>query len=369
MDISAFKDFVIVVTSDEPYSKMWHTQLIYTEFLSKDHTVFYINPPKRWRFNNIFKTSLNGCNENKNLVILNYINKFPAFFRLFSKWNEVYNERKIARELAKVSAKNVMVWHFDSYRNSFSNFFFDRTLKIKRIYHVIDPFYKNPIDRWLCEAADTVIITSPRNNKFYSDFYKKIINVAQALDIPLQKNLINAKPNLIPKAESEYFLLLGTISDDIDFEWLLNLLNNKDFNLVVIGKKIGLNKAKTQAELLFSHPRVEYMGLLSPPEFYPILKYAKAGLIIYNEERRSKVCSPLKALNYIMADLPVIANIDCEIPELLSSCIYYCDNIMQANILVGRSLNNELIFNNDKCDGYISEISLDIVLKKILAKL
>jgi hypothetical protein len=163
--------------------------------------------------------------------------------------------------------------------------------------------------------------------------------------------------------------LLGTISDDIDFDWILQLLENKYFKLVIIGKVISLNKQVEKSKLVFEHPRVEYLGLLSPQEFYPILKQANAGLIIYNEERQSKVCSPLKALNYIISELPVITNIDCEIPELLNNCIYYCKNVNEAEKFVNRALGNDIMFDTKKCDDYIREISLDIILNSIIEKL
>lgn len=369
MTISELKDYVILITSDEPYSKMWHTQLIYTEYLSKSNTVYYINPPKKWEFKNVFRNSLNKTNKGTNLTVLNYINKLPVFFNAFNVFNEYYNEKKIAKELKTRGAKKVIIWHFDSYRSSFSHNFFDKSILVKRIYHVIDPFYKNPIDRWLCKISDLVIITSPRNNRYYSDFTNKMINVSQSLDIDLQKNLINSRALVWPKLNSNYFVLLGTLSDDIDFDWLLHLLENQDFRLVIIGKVISLVKQKDKSKLVFEHPHVEYLGLLSPQEFYPILKHANAGLIIYNEDRRSKVCSPLKALNYIVSELPVITNIDCEIHELLNNSIYYANTIEEADNLIETALRKELKYNSAKNNKYVNDISLDTTLEKIIVNL
>jgi len=359
----------IIITSDEPYSKMWHTQLIYTEFLAKTNKVLYINPPKKWALKNIFGIGFKKNKVNDNLIVIDYNNIFPASFKWFNKFNENSNERLISKYLKYYNSTNILIWHFDSYRSAFSNHFFDQSLVIKRIYHVIDPFYKNPIDRLLSRISDLLIVVSPRNNKYYSDFSHKLINVAQSLDVDLQKKLIHGDVSVQSKFNSDYFVLLGTISDDIDFDWILHLLENKYFKLVIIGKVISLNKQKEKSKLVFEHPRVEYLGLMSPQEFYPILKQANAGLIIYNEERRSKVCSPLKALNYIISELPVITNIDCEIPELLDNSIYFTDSIKDAHNIISKALGHYLKYDFEKNNKYVNNISLDVILKKIIVNL
>ncbi len=368
MTFDEFKDYIIVVTSDEPYSKMWHTQLIYTEYLSKNNIVYFVNPPKKWSIKNIFQNSFQKKEINNKLFILNYINRFPASINFLNNINERYNEKKLSIEFKKHNYNKILIWHFDSFRCAFKNNFFNTSIIIKRIYHVIDPFYKNPIDRLLCQAANLIIITSPRNNEYYAEFSEKLINIPQCLNLDLQKNLLEGTVRVKLKFDTNYFVLLGTLSDDIDFDWILDLLKNKDFKLVIIGKIVNLIQNKDKSELVFNHPQVEYLGLLSPQEFYPILKKAKAGIIVYNEERRSKVCSPLKALNYIVSGLPVITNIDCEIPELLNNPIYMVNNIDNFNYFVSLALNKSLIFDMDTVNNYLKNVSVSLAVEKIASK-
>ena len=117
---------IIIITSDEPYSKMWHTQLIYTEFLAKTNKVLYINPPKKWALKNIFGIGFKKNKVNENLTVIDYKNIFPASFKCFNKFNENSNERLISKYLKYYNSTNILVWHFDSYRNAFSNHFFDQ---------------------------------------------------------------------------------------------------------------------------------------------------------------------------------------------------------------------------------------------------
>lgn len=364
-----FESYIIIVTSDEPYSKMWHTQLIYTEFLSKSNNVFYINPPKKWGIKNIFNYSLNKKKINDKLTVLNYINKLPAIFNLFNWYNEYYNERKLAKEINLFNCKQILVWHFDSFRNKYNHKFFLKGVSVKRIYHVIDPFFKNPIDRWLCAVSDLIIITSSRNNKYYEDFTDKIINIPQCLDLELQYSFLNENKGIEVKSKLNYFVLLGTISDDIDFDWLFELLKVNGFKLVIIGKIIDIAKSKHKWDTLLRIEYVEYLGLLSPKEFYPVLKKAMAGLVVYNEERRAKICSPLKAINYIISDIPVITNIDCEIPELVNHSIFYCDNIQEMTHKVLQALNNNFNSDKTKAQAYLEKISLANNTQKIIKRL
>ncbi|MDX2172635.1 MAG: hypothetical protein SFY56_05900 [Bacteroidota bacterium] len=356
----------IIVTSDEPHSKMWHTQLIYTEFLAKDNAVFFVNPPKKWTIKNLFNDGLNKKVENRNLTLLNYNNKLPTLFKWFNKLNENYNEKKISKELKKINAKKIIIWHFDSFRGAFKNNFFNTVLSIKRLYHIIDPFYNNPINSYLCNVADVIVITSPRINNFYTAYLSKVINIPQCLDIELQYKFVNAENSVKLKTNSNYFVLLGTISDDIDFDWLLELLKITNFKLVIIGKKINIINNAIKAELVFSQTNVEYLGVLSPQQFYPVLKNAKAGLIIYNEERRAKICSPLKALNYLISGLPVITNIDCEIEELDNNGIHYCNGITELKMIIIAALENKLVFKEWIVNKYIDQNSLTLSVQKII---
>lgn len=365
MTLTELNNYTIIITADEPYSKMWHTQLIYTEYLSKYNSVIYINPPTKWTFSKIFKNKLPFKKVSKKLLVVDYLNRFPSSIKYFHQLNEYFNEKKISDLIKKDNIKQILIWHFDSFRNVFKNNLFNSQYNIKRIYHVIDPFYNNPEDRTLCDVADLIIVTSKRNNKWYEKYTNKLINVPQVIDVKLHEQLVNGISTIKTKFEKDYFVLLGTISDDIDFDWLLKLLTNINFKLTIIGKVTALTKID-DFQRIISHKNVDYLGLLSPVEFYPVLNNALAGMIIYNEERRAKVCSPLKTLNYIIAGLPVITNIDCEIPELIESVIYYSQTSSECSKLIEYRLNEQLEFNHAIVDEFLNKVSMSNAIEKII---
>lgn len=350
----------IVITSEEPYGLMWHTQVIYADYLSKNHLVIYINAPQKWKVKNLFHFKLFKNRISNNLLVINYLNVFPSRLNFL---NEAIITNKLKNELFDISAKRILFWHFDSFRSIFSSHNFIKAFSVKRIYHVIDPFYHNPKDKVLAELADCIIVTSSKNNTFYSEHSKKVINIPQCVDFSEQKLLLNQIPKV--KINSNYLVLLGTISDFIDFDWLISLTNKIKTKLVIIGKINSLIQEKQKWLELLDQANVMYLGVMTPAEFYPILKGAKVGLIIYKNSLKTQPSSPLKVLNYLISGLPVITNLDCEIKDLMDRAIY---NVSTSEELTGKvemATNNALIVNQELVDSYLNSVSLDNMIDKI----
>src|SRR4051812_46122305 len=147
----------IIITSDEPYSKMWHTQMIYCSYLSAQCNVIFIDPPAAWSIKNLFRGKKEQSG--KNLTIYPYRNLLPSALPFGQKVNERINSNAIFRLLKTKDSKSVLIWHFDSYRSLLLKIKYTG-IEIRRIYHVIDPFYNNPLNKQLCELADLVVLTS-----------------------------------------------------------------------------------------------------------------------------------------------------------------------------------------------------------------
>jgi len=353
----------IIITSDEPYTQMRHTQLIYAEFLSIHNKVIYVAPPVKWNLKNLFSWQPKITIEEKNLSIFSYINILPSLAKSFRHFNEWYNQLLIKKLLQKENAKSVLLWHFDSFRGKFNEKIFTRTFATKRIYHVIDPYFNNPINELLSEISDLIIITSPKHNLHYKKYVHKSINIPQGVDIEKCELLIDGTNGKF-KENKPYTVLLGTISDDIDFDTLLDYTKDENTKLVVIGKISNLILSKNIWETLLTRKNVMYLGVLAPADFYPILKNAIAGLILYNAKRRENAFSPLKALNYLMAGIPVISNSDCEIPDLIGNGIFMINNgDVQEKIL--KSATN---FDVASVQRYLQRVSLQNAVQNIVNK-
>ena len=354
---------LIVVTADEPYSGMSHTQILYTNFLSKQKTVLYLEPPHKWRPWNLLKTLASPKQISVQLFVHTYINVLPSKLKLGKAFNERINELIISRFLKKIRAQNTLIWHFDSYRSVLNGEAIKKQTHLQHLYHVIDPYYNNPVDAVLRQISNPIVITSPRNSRFYDNVSDKIINVPQCIDLATEKRYLEG-PSFTKELPDKFLVLLGTISDDTNFDLLLNIAEAQ-LPLVIIGKKVPFKKKQNLFDALLSHQNIRYFGFLPPQEFYPILKKATAGLIAYDLSIRSRSFSPLKAINYLIAGLPIISNCNTELSELQGLAVYetaeqkvylqYCKQALPG-----------LAIDLPKVDDYLNNISLEAAVSRIL---
>src|SRR5689334_948159 len=95
----------IFITSDEPWSDIWHTQLHYGYQLSKRCKVIYIDPPKPWKFLNLFDYSLLVKKVNENLTVIRYKNVIPSFLGHLALFiNDFINETLLKRNVPGFSS-------------------------------------------------------------------------------------------------------------------------------------------------------------------------------------------------------------------------------------------------------------------------
>ncbi len=105
----------ILIISNEPWGDIWYSKHNWAFELSKNNQVYFINPPKRWKIFDLFKTKILTTKYNDNLYILNYNNRLP-----FTRFNILFkiNENIIFKQLNKFfkDKDNIIFWTFDPYR-------------------------------------------------------------------------------------------------------------------------------------------------------------------------------------------------------------------------------------------------------------
>jgi hypothetical protein len=356
----------IIITSDEPWGDVWHTQLHYAYELSKLFNVIYINPPVKG-IKKMLKSKIKPIDINNNLRIVNYIRLVPLKFgRLSILINDFITSVLIKFNLP--SYNNIILWRIDHFR--LHHLFF---IKVKySIYHVIDHWIEFPEDKMLAQSSDMVIYTSPRLANHYVGLSKRHINIPQGIseeEFITDKNIID---NLKLKY-GKYMFSCSTFSDSVDIEILLAVAREfSNINLVLAGPVIFEKKENIYLfNKLINMENVYYLGILSGKELKNYIAAAVICLIHYPFSLQSKflVRSPHKILNYLAQCKPVVTSFKCEIESLEDNVIFYASNLNDYINYIHKILTKELSFNQSEIYAYLNDVKYENLINKIFIKL
>lgn len=361
---------VVVVTSDEPWGPIWHTQLHYAFQLSKRYQVVYFDPPEPWTIRNLFSWNQPVKKVSDTLTVIRYFNFLPSFLgKVALKINDAVNE-SLCNNLMKKNGYGAIsvLWHFDPFR---SFYIFRNNKNIKHIYHVVDPIAGSHLDVEQSLAADLVIITSPKFIEHYRKLNKNVIQIGQGADTQFFQ--VQESDAVIQKLIShDSILLLGTISDEIDLLFLQVLANKFPRKLVLIGPDTTRDaQKKEQFQKLLSIEGVTWLGPMPPVEFRKHLQACSIGIIAYDNSRhdRNNLRSPLKVISYLAAGKSIVSNIDCEIGSLQNKAIYNVTTQDEYFELILKGYSNQLNFDTQAVNSYLQSIDYNELLRVIFEKI
>jgi len=363
-------DFVIV-TSDEPWGEVWHTQLHYAWQLSLRFNVIYVSPPSSWKPKNLLPFFKSVSRITDSLHVLPYHNLLPAFLGLPAMLiNDLINQYRINSIIKKKqSPRIVAVWQFDHFRG----YYLFRTKKqVRHLYHLVDPAVTDKYDSKFAIGADQVVVTSPKFFDHYKTLNRKVLQIPQGVDLEFYRGSFQQSDTSVSDVASGTVLLLGTLTDDVDFILLYKIALKYPGKLLVIGPdKIASESSRNNWNKLLNSNLIRWLGPMSPPDFLPYLLRCRVGLIVYVEESlvSNNLRSPLKVINYIASGKCVISNIDCEIPSLINRAIYRSESEDSFFRLLELSFLNELKFDSDAVDSFLYSIDYNNHLSKIFTEL
>jgi hypothetical protein len=361
---------VVVVTSDEPWGPIWHTQLHYAFQLSKRYQVVYFDPPEPWTIRNLFSWNQPVKKVSDTLTVIRYFNFLPSFLgKVALKINDAVNE-SLCNNLMKKNGYGAIsvLWHFDPFRSFHT---FRKNKKIKHIYHVVDPIAGSHLDVEQSLAADLVIITSPKFMEHYRKLNKNVAQIGQGADTQFFQ--VQESDTVKQKLVSyDSILLLGTISDEIDLLFLQVLANKFPRKLVLIGPDTTRDaQKKEQFQQLLSIEGVTWLGPMPPVEFRKHLQACSIGIIAYDNSRhdRNNLRSPLKVISYLAAGKSIVSNIDCEIGSLQNKAIYNVTTQDEYFELILKGYSNQLNFDTQAVNTYLQSIDYNELLRVIFEKI
>lgn len=357
------KNKLIFISSDEPFSPVWHTQIQYANVLSEFNKVIYINPPSQWKFSSLFDFEKQIDSVKENFILYQYKNFLPVGLGVFAtKINDFINSKILYSTFIKesYSPKDIIVWQFDPFR------FIKPTFKYwKSIYHVIDPFFKRKFDKILASNSNLVIVTSPKFEAMYQQLNANVLHIPQAF----MKREDKYSENLRIPVNSNYFVIIGTFSDFIDYELLLKIVA-QDINILAIGPlKITSESKMKQWESLLNLDRFEYIGVVHFSDLNFYISKSMGGLICYEFISKGleldKNSSPLKAINYLANNKLIVSTVDVEIPALENVAVFKEENHEVFINYLKKISNNELLIPVKKIENHLSSITYEKFIEKI----
>lgn len=361
----------VIITSDEPWCDVWHTQLHYAHHLSKMMNVVFIDPPSPWGLLNILYPRKSAKRISDSLLVVKYLNVIPSFLGNFSVWlNDRITQAFVANITRGLSRTNPsVVWHFDRYR---SVYLYKQAKFVKHLYHVIDPVANLNYDEYLAVNSDLVISVSSRYMSHYLKLNPKTVHFGQGYDggSHSEKNVgfnTNYQGSIV---------LLGSFLNDVDYELLIRIANTfPNRKLVLIGPdKTSMNDRADLFKELCGLSNVEWTGPLPPEKHLPILRSSSVCLIAYDTSgkvlKKDRIFgTPLKVISYLACHKPVVTNIDCEIPSLVGKAIYYASDADSYLDFIQSLLENEIVLDSSKLDAYLESISYEKIIGNVFERL
>lgn len=255
----------ILIVSNEPWGDVWYSKHNWAFELSKKNQVFFINPPKKWNWKNLFNSFISTEKYTDSLQILNYYNLLPyTRFQLIYKINNFIVSKKIKNWFSSHNIKKYIFWTFDPYRLSnpkllsplLSIYFIADKYNIKREFELIKNvnfFFSisSVLTERLSIENPLVLSHGISKSEFISDsdieieggYILYIGNIDYRLDCIIIKKLLEQFPQ-------ERFLFLGKLNlseNDLYRELFIKQKNkNLIYHLPVHFKKLKNYIAKAK---------------------------------------------------------------------------------------------------------------------------
>lgn len=359
---------IILITSNEPWGDMWFSKQHYAYELSKlGYQVYFINPTSKWHWRNIFSFKIKFKSSSyENLTIVDYKNNFPQtiFKRFFTEINDFLNCVKLNRYI-KLNNSNLIWWKFDPFR-------FLRLSpynKSKNIYHVVDYYANIWQDKYHVKNSDLIVCCNKEFHLLYTTKYtnKKIIYIPHGVSED-EFEQDEKKINLIKQKYGNYVLMAGTISDLINFDLLKNILDKSTLKVLIVGKKVNLNKEnESKWKKIVKKSNLEYIGFVNGKELKNLVIVSKFCIVLYNNNLKHQ--TSLKILSYLSQNKIVISSITGEFSTLLDKAIYFAENNNEYLDLYKKAEDNKLYINTKLVNYVINQRNYKNLINNIIQEI
>jgi glycosyltransferase involved in cell wall biosynthesis len=285
------KDLNILIISHEEWGEVWYSKHHYAYYLSKNNTVFFINPPSS--FNPLKKLSCENISDS--LIQINYHNflPFPGRSQFVNKIHDWLVSRKINRFLNKQNQKDTVLWSFDPQRfihPNFLNIFYS-------IYHCMDS-YRMVRELRFVSKVNMVICVAAHFQNLFNGLNSKVILLPHAV-----QEREGSFKEICDYKDKNDFLLIGNVNYRFDFNILISIAEKYKYRILNIAgpiDKSNFNKDDhSKFDQLNNLKNVSFLGSKNYQQLILLIKKARICLATYKLDYDYSRYNSLKIMQYL----------------------------------------------------------------------
>lgn len=362
----------IFIFSMEPWGDMWYSKHHYATRLAREHTVYFVSLPDRWRLKDLFSFGLKVTRSKEGVNVVEYRNNLPL--RFLPKWLRDRIDRLNVTKLRRLYPKDpVVLWAF--YPANLLTIDALRRKGDRLIYHVVDPFQVLPSDTTLARKADLVVSI----NSWYLSYYRNINRSCILVPHGVREQDTRQNPAAIAEHRGKwgrYIVLAASLTHPTNYKILRQVAERfPATSLVLIGELLPVPDSVSRIrEQLLGMDNVVHLGALPPDAMRDVVGGAAVGLVTYEFQRtlrepQSGVRTPLKVLTYVAQGCPVVTTINGFIAELDGKAVYKAEDERHFLDLIATALEGGLEFDRSAVRSYLDRVEYDRLIEKVFAAL
>lgn len=301
---------IVFLISPEYWGNNFVSKHHYANYLSAKYLVYFIQPPSKWSFKNIFSTNIETKAINPNLLLVEMANILPRLNYLPKFVQDILFKIQAKRILGALKIKNpFIVWSFTPMIYWNLNIW----NATKKIYHTVD-FHPAKFEKHTCESADIVVSVTDLVSQPILQYKPIIYNLGHGADID---SFVKANLNevVLPGANRIKAGYVGNFHNQINYDLLKQLaLRNLNIDFIMVGPygKSNLSHFNTISnedfEELKAMKNVFFIGSVPSNKLMSYLLHFDINLVLFKDDKKIIHCNPHKMMGYFYAGGITVSN-------------------------------------------------------------
>ena len=302
------KNKIILLISPESWGRNFVSKHHYANYLAKNNTVYFLNPPTTFTKNPFGDVKCKSSVITNNLTVVNYINLLPKLNNL-PKAIQKSTYKKQAKQIQNAIgvAEFDLVWSFDPNR------FFDQTIWQAKttIYHTVDFHPNSKYEKEIILSSDLFLGVTNRILEEHTS-YRKGIEITHAADLDGFEYTENIT---LPGANKIRAIYTGNFHKHINYQLLDDLAKeNPAVDFIMIGPTADSNLSSKNTieirllEKLKAKNNIHFIGSIPSTQLMSYINKCAINLVLFKKENELIHCSPHKLMGYFYSGNVTLSN-------------------------------------------------------------